>query len=203
MSYGSSKWQPWVLDEEKALPLLKHAYDCGINTWDTVHPGNRTYLRFQLTSNQADVYSNGQSETVIKAAIEKYKIPRRRLVILSKCYFGTTEDPEDQRPIHAMSKNEGEFVNIAGCLSRKHIMDAVEASVKRLGTYIDVLQIHRLDHGTPPEEIMKALNDVVEKGWVRYIGASSMACWQFQNLQVSLFRSLHYEMESARGLFSG
>ena len=70
--------------------------------------------------------------------------------------------------------NDGEFVNRAG-LSRKHIFDAVEASVKRLGTYIDVLQIHRLDHDTPKEEIMKALNDVVEKGWVRYIGASSVS----------------------------
>lgn len=134
------------------------------------------------------MYSNGRSEQIIKAAIAKYKIPRRKLVILSKCYFGVSEDPDEQPPIHAMAKNDGENVNIGGTLSRKHIMDAVEASVKRLGTYIDVLQIHRLDHGTPPEEIMKALNDCVEKGWVHYIGASSMACWQFQNLQVSRLR---------------
>ena len=52
----------------------------------------------------------------------------------------------------------------------------------RLGTYIDVLQIHRLDRDTPPEEIMRALNDVVESGKVRYIGASSMHTWEFQNL---------------------
>lgn len=84
-----------------------------------------------------------------------------------------------------MSKNDGDLVNAVG-LSRKHIFDAVEASVKRLGTYIDVLQIHRLDRGAPPEEIMKALNDVIERGWVRYIGASSMAAWEFQNLQVSI-----------------
>ena len=70
--------------------------------------------------------------------------------------------------------NDGDMVNRVG-LSRKHIFDAVEASVKRLGTYIDVLQIHRLDRETPREEIMKALNDVVEKGWVRYIGASSVS----------------------------
>lgn len=82
-----------------------------------------------------------------------------------------------------MSSNSGAFVNRVG-LSRKHIFDAVEASVERLGTYIDVLQIHRLDRDTPPREIMKALNDVVERGLVRYIGASSMACWEFQNLQV-------------------
>jgi len=74
------------------------------------------------------------------------------------------------------------LVNRVG-LSRKHIFDAVEASCKRLGTYIDVLQIHRLDRDTPPEEIMRALNDVVESGQVRYIGASSMAAWEFQKLQ--------------------
>ena len=56
----------------------------------------------------------------------------------------------------------------------------MQASVERLGTYIDVLQIHRLDRGTPKKEIMRALNDVIEKSWVRYIGASSMAAWEFQ-----------------------
>ena len=56
----------------------------------------------------------------------------------------------------------------------------VEASVRRLGTYIDVLQIHLLDCETPAKEIMTALNDVIEKGWVRYIGASSIAAWEFQ-----------------------
>lgn len=77
------------------------------------------------------------------------------------------------------NKNDGPLVNTVG-LSRKHILDAVEASVTRLGTYIDVLQIHRLDRNVQPTEIMRALNDVVEKGWVRYLGASSMACWEFQ-----------------------
>ena len=74
------------------------------------------------------------------------------------------------------------MVNRVG-LSRKHILDAVDASVERLGTYIDVLQIHRLDRETNREEIMRALNDVVESGKVRYIGASSMAAWEFQTLQ--------------------
>ncbi|KGQ98804.1 hypothetical protein MEU_00400 [Candida albicans P37005] len=68
-------------------------------------------------------------------------------------------------------------------LSRKHILAAAEASVKRLGTYIDVLQIHRLDHEVTYEEIMHSLNDVVEKGWARYIGASSMKAWEFVELQ--------------------
>lgn len=82
-----------------------------------------------------------------------------------------TKDPWSQR-----------WVNRTG-LSRKHIFDAVDASVERLGTYIDVLQIHRLDHDTPMEEIMRALHDVVMSGKVRYIGASSMAAWEFQMLQ--------------------
>jgi versiconal hemiacetal acetate reductase len=75
-----------------------------------------------------------------------------------------------------------DWVNQIG-LSRKHILDSVDESVERLGTYIDVLQIHRLDKTTPKEEIMKALHDVVSSGKVRYIGASSMAAWEFQMLQ--------------------
>ncbi|KAF2198838.1 Aldo/keto reductase [Delitschia confertaspora ATCC 74209] len=164
MSYGSSEWQPWVLDEEKALPLLEHAWKCGINTWDT-----------------ADVYSHGRSEQLIRKAISTYNIPRSRLTILSKCYFGVSSDIT--LPISSVSTNDGaDLVNQVG-LSRKHIIDAVEASVERLGTYIDVLQIHRLDRETDKEEIMRALNWVVEKGWVRYLGASSMAAWEFQQLQ--------------------
>jgi len=164
MSYGSSEWQEWVLEEEAALPLLEYAYKVGIRTWDT-----------------ADVYSHGRSEEIICKAIEKYKIPRERLVILSKCHFGVTPENVGAK-IGAVSTNDGDMLNQVG-LSRKHIIDAVEKSVARLGTYIDVLQIHRLDRDVPKEEIMKALNDVVESGKVRYIGASSMAAWEFQMLQ--------------------
>ena len=150
MSYGTSDWQEWVLNEKESLPLLKHAYDVGINTWDT-----------------ADVYSNGASEQIIGKALREYNIPRNKVVILSKCYFGV--DQEGGQPnIVDLSTNDNDWVNRVG-LSRKHILDAVDNSVKRLGTYIDVLQIHRLDHGTPREEIMKALNDVVESGKVRSV----------------------------------
>lgn len=114
-------------------------------------------------------------------ALKQYNIPRSKVVILSKCYFGVDES-QPGLPISSCMNNDGDWVNQVG-LSRKHIFDAVEKSVERLGTYIDVLQIHRLDRGTPREEIMKALNDVIEKGWVRYIGASSMAAWEFQTLQ--------------------
>lgn len=164
MSYGSSQWQGWVLNEEESLPLLEHAYKVGIRTWDT-----------------ANVYSHGRSEEIIGKAIKKYNIPRERLVILSKCYFGVTTD-NISSAIGAVSTNSGDLLNQVG-LSRKNIIDAVDKSVARLGTYIDVLQIHRLDRDTPREEIMRALNDVVESGKVRYIGASSMAAWEFQELQ--------------------
>ncbi|MCJ1267813.1 hypothetical protein MMC22_007699 [Lobaria immixta] len=164
MSYGSPDWQGWMLDEEKSLPLLEHAYKVGLNTWDT-----------------ADFYSYGRSEEIIGKALREFKIPRSKVVLLSKCYFGVGEGGA-QPSVAEVQINDGQWVNQIG-LSRKHIFDAVDASVRRLGTYIDVLQIHRLDRDVPRKEIMKALNDVVESGKVRYIGASSMAAWEFQSLQ--------------------
>lgn len=115
MGYGSSKLGSWVLNEDKALPLLKHAYDVGINTWDT-----------------ADFYSLGQSEIIIGKAIKEYKIPRSNLVILTKCYFGVDDavmSGGEMDPIKAMT-NDGFMVNRVG-LSRKHILDAVDDSVER------------------------------------------------------------------------
>jgi aryl-alcohol dehydrogenase-like predicted oxidoreductase len=159
MSYGSSEWQGWVLNEDAALPLLKHAFDVGLNTWDT-----------------ADVYSHGRSEEIIGKALKQYNIPRSKVVILSKCYFGVNLDGK-QPPSSQSNYNDRELVNLVG-LSRKHVLDAVDQSVARLGTYIDVLQIHRLDRETPREEIMRALNDVIESGKVRYIGASSVSISQ-------------------------
>lgn len=93
---------------------------------------------------------------------------------MTKCRFATSAPGETQLSVYAATVNDGRMVNRAG-LSRKHIFDAVQASVKRLGTYIDVLQIQRMDPDVPREEIMKALNDVVEQGLVRYIGASSVS----------------------------
>jgi len=75
-----------------------------------------------------------------------------------------------------------EYVNQSG-LSRAAIFNAVDASLTRLETpYIDLLQIHRFDPSVTPEETMKALHDLVQSGKVRYIGASSMRCWQFAML---------------------
>lgn len=76
MSFGLKAWQPWVLEEEQALPILKAAYDRGLNTWDT-----------------ACNYSNGTSEQIIGKALKKYDIPRRKVVIMTKCYGVVADEP--------------------------------------------------------------------------------------------------------------
>ncbi|EJU05010.1 Aldo/keto reductase [Dacryopinax primogenitus] len=163
MSFGSHEWSDWILDEDKALPLLKAAWDRGVTTLDT-----------------ANAYSNGESERIIAKFIKKYNIPRSKLVILSKCFFLCA----DGQPGLFTGKfpdlmNTRDWVNQSG-LSREAIFNQVEGSLRRLETdYIDLLQIHRYDPNTPVEETMCALNDLVRSGKVRYIGASSMYAWQF------------------------
>ncbi len=149
MSYGTSKWRPWVLDEEDARPFVKKALDAGINFFDT-----------------ADMYSKGVSEEVTGKLLRELGDKRENLVVATKVYFNLTDE-----------------VN-GGGLSRKHIMDAIDASLKRLGMdYVDLYQIHRWDYETPIEETMEALHDVVKAGKARYIGASSMYSWQFAKAQ--------------------
>jgi len=167
MSFGSKEWQPWVIEEEEAFPLLKAAYDKGLNTWDT-----------------ANVYSNGVSEEIIGKAIKKFNIPRNKLVILSKCYGYVGETPDVRGIMYGQKIAESkDYVNRGG-LSRNAIFEAVDASLKRLDTnYLDLLQIHRFDPFTPIEETMQALHDLVRTGKVNYIGASSMWTYQFAMMQ--------------------
>lgn len=109
----------------------------------------------------ADVYSRGASEEVLGRALKDFA-SRDQVVIATKVFSAMGSGPNDRG------------------LSRKHIMAAAEASLKRLGTeYIDLYQIHRLDPETPIEEMLRALDDLVRAGKVRYIGASSMMAWQF------------------------
>jgi len=157
----------WAIEEEEALPLLKAAYDRGLNTWDT-----------------ANIYSNGASEVIVGKALKKYNIPREKVVIMTKCCFAVGEEPE-LRSVFVIPdlKTSKDYVNNFG-LSRTAIFNQVEASLKRLGTdYIDVLQIHRFDRDTPIEETMYALHCLVQSGKVRYIGASSMWATQFAQMQ--------------------
>lgn len=110
-------------------------------------------------------------------------IPREKILILTKCLgLVVTDDPSKQSHFHRYLKDTPQYVNQSG-LSRTAIFNQVEASLERLQTsYIDLLQIHRFDTETPVEETMKALHDLVQSGKVRYIGASSMRCWQFAKM---------------------
>lgn len=167
MSFGDPRNLDWAIGEEEALPLLKAAYDRGLNTWDT-----------------ANVYSNGASEVIVGNALKKYNIPREKVVIMTKCYQAVGEEPELRGFFFRQQlMSSKDYVNHMG-LSRTAIFNQVEASLKRLDTpYIDLLQIHRFDPETPLEETMKALHDLVQSGKVRYIGASSMWATQFARMQ--------------------
>ncbi len=110
----------------------------------------------------ANVYSNGRSEEIVGKALRDFAASRDEVVIATKVYSEMGPGPNDRG------------------LSRKHILSAIDASLKRLGTdYVDLYQIHRWDYDTPIEETLEALHDVVRAGKVRYIGASSMYAWQF------------------------
>ncbi len=117
----------------------------------------------------ADVYSLGVSEEITGRALKEYGPSRDKLVIATKVFNAMGSDPNQQG------------------LSRKHIMHAIDDSLRRLQTdYVDLYQIHRFDPLTPIEETMEALDQVVRSGKALYIGASSMYAWQFlKMLQVS------------------
>ncbi|HVT37785.1 MAG TPA: aldo/keto reductase [Gemmatimonadaceae bacterium] len=143
MSYGSSKWRPWVLDEDAARPFFRKAVESGINFFDT-----------------ADMYSLGASEEVTGRAVRELT-KRDETVLATKVYWPATPGP-----------------NMSG-LSRKHVVQACEASLRRLGVdVIDLYYIHRFDPHTPIEEALEALNDLVRWGKVRYLGASSGPAWR-------------------------
>ncbi len=113
----------------------------------------------------ADMYSNGASEIVTGRVLRKL-ISREEVVVATKVFYPTTPGPN------------------GGGLSRKHILAAIDASLKRLGLdYVDLYQIHRWDEQTPIEETMEALHDTVKAGKARYLGASSLAAWQFAKAQ--------------------
>jgi aryl-alcohol dehydrogenase-like predicted oxidoreductase len=113
----------------------------------------------------ADVYSLGESEVVLGRALKEMAVPRDRVVIATKVHSPMSEDPNHRG------------------LSRKHILHAIDDSLRRLGLdYVDLYQIHRFDRNTPIEETLDALSDVVRSGKALYIGASSMYAWQFAKM---------------------
>ncbi len=113
----------------------------------------------------ADAYSLGLCEEIVGRALKDFA-KRDEVVVATKVFFKMGDKPNQ------------------GGLSRKHIMDAIDNSLRRLGMdYVDLYQIHRFDYDTPVEETMQALHDVVRSGKARYIGASSMYAWQFAKMQ--------------------
>lgn len=143
----------WTLGEADSRPIIKHAVDLGINFFDT-----------------ANAYSAGTSEIILGNLLSEFT--RREEVVVATKVF-----------LPPQMLNGTPAPNSKG-LSRKAIMTEIDASLKRLGMdYVDLYQIHRWDYGTPIEETMEALHDVVKAGKARYIGASSMAAWQFAKAQ--------------------
>jgi aryl-alcohol dehydrogenase (NADP+) len=162
MTFGTPEWRPWVLDEAAARPIVRRAIELGVTLFDT-----------------ADMYSAGMSEEITGRLLREYA-RRDEIVIATKVHF-----PVDLafRGMNAPGPKPVPRPNASG-LSRKHILAAVDDSLRRLGVeYIDLYQIHRFDPSTPIEETMEALHDVVKAGKARYVGASSMWAWQFARMQ--------------------
>ncbi|WP_395647211.1 aldo/keto reductase [Terricaulis sp.] len=145
-----------ALEQETVTKLVKSAFDKGVTFLDT-----------------ANVYSNGLSEQVTGVAIKS--LPRDELVVATKVFgrmnaYSGGDTPEAQR----RAKNN----NLSG-LSRKHIFDSIDASLKRLDLdYVDLYQVHSFDPVTPLEETLQALDEVVKSGKARYIGLCNYAAWQ-------------------------
>jgi aryl-alcohol dehydrogenase-like predicted oxidoreductase len=146
-----------ALPQNEVSALVKSAFDKGVTFLDT-----------------ANVYSNGLSEQVTGQAIKA--LPRDELVIATKVFgrmgaYGAGEQtPDAQRRYNN--------ANLWG-LSRKHIFDSIDASLKRLELdYIDLYQVHSFDPATPLEETLEALDEVVASGKARYIGLCNYAAWQ-------------------------
>ncbi len=154
----------WTADEALSIKILNAAMNAGLNFIDT-----------------ADVYSRwvegnpgGVAETIIGKWIKQNKIPRDQIVIATKVRGRMGDGPND----------EG--------LSRLHIMQAVEASLRRLDTdYIDLYQTHWYDEKTGIEETLRAMDDLVHQGKVRYIGCSNYPAWR---LTEALWTAEHYQL---------
>ena len=149
------------------LGCMSYTQTAKSSSWELDEEASRPFIRHALELginffDTADVYSTGDSEIVLGQALKDFAASRDELVIATK-----------------VNQPMGPGPNQRG-LSRKHILNSIDASLKRLGTdYVDLYQIHRWDYETPIEETLEALNDVVRAGKARYIGASAMYGWQF------------------------
>ena len=141
----------WSVDEMETHRILSRTVEAGINFIDTA----------DIYSKWVDGNSGGVAEEYIGRWMKQAKVPRERLVIATKVRGEMGDGPN----------GEG--------LSRVHIMQAVEASLRRLGTdYIDLYQTHWPDESTPIEETLRAMDDLVRQGKARYVGASNYKAWE-------------------------
>lgn len=140
--------------------------DRGSHGWTLDEDASRPFIREAVEKginffDTANMYSLGHSEEIVGRALRDYA-DRDEIVLATKVYMAMGEGPNKRG------------------LSRKAIMQEIDNSLRRLGTdYVDLYIIHRFDENTPLRETLEALNDVVRSGKARYIGASSMAAWQF------------------------
>jgi aryl-alcohol dehydrogenase-like predicted oxidoreductase len=159
MTFGENFYGIAVVQQTGANEMVARAIDAGINFFDT-----------------ADVYSYGQSETVLGQALKDSQMQRDRVIVATKVRSAMTE---------AATAGTGDVNNVG--LSRQHIFASVEKSLRRLQTdYIDLYQVHGWDVLTPIEETLRALDDLVRQGKVRYIGCSN---WAARHLMKALVMS--------------
>ncbi|MBB5325737.1 voltage-dependent potassium channel beta subunit [Anoxybacillus tepidamans] len=146
---GLGSWLTYgeTIDPENAIKCIHHAYELGINFFDT-----------------ANAYNRGEAEKIVGAALKDF--PRSSYVLATKVYFPMGDGPNERG------------------LSRKHIIEQCEASLKRLGVdYIDLYQCHRFDEETPVEETLRALDDLVAQGKILYYGVSE---WNAQQIRLAM-----------------
>src|SRR6478672_923553 len=156
MTFGENFFGIAVVDQASANAMVTRALESGVNFFDT-----------------ADVYSYGQSETVLGQALKDCGVDRDSVIVATKVRSAMTE---------AASAGTGDVNNVG--LSRQHIFAAVEHSLRRLQTdYIDLYQVHGWDIRTPIEETLRALDDLVRQGKVRYTGCSN---WSARHLMKAL-----------------
>jgi aryl-alcohol dehydrogenase-like predicted oxidoreductase len=152
MTFGDNFFNIAVVDQPGANTMVAHCLDAGINFFDT-----------------ADVYAYGQSETILGQALKDSGVARDKVIVATKVRGSMSEQA---------SAGAADVNNIG--LSRQHIFSSIEHSLRRLNTdYIDLYQVHGWDRLTPIEESLRALDDLVRQGKVRYIGCSN---WSARHL---------------------
>jgi aryl-alcohol dehydrogenase-like predicted oxidoreductase len=180
MTFGDNGgvWQAiGGLGQKDADALVKGSFDAGVNFFDT-----------------ADVYAGGMSETIFGQSLRNLGLPRDEIVVATKVFGRLTPPvPQNLTPEQkAETERRARARNVNG-LSRKHILDAVDASLRRLAIdYIDLYQIHGTDPLTPLEETLAALDDVVRSGKARYVGLCNQPAWGIaKSLWISDAKHLH------------